>query len=177
MPQDTSQRPSQATLAGWLIIGGSIVLVLTAWERISSLHTLEVQEELQRVLSEPPVSGTGLTVSSLSTTVRVLCMVAAGAATASTILGFQALKRSTTARIVLTGLAPLVLVGGFATASFFAPMVVAGIAMLWLQPTRDWFAGRPWVQKAPAGKAGPGAERGGERGADRGAGERRPDPF
>ncbi len=25
-------------------------------------------------------------------------------------------------------------------------MVMVGIVMLWLQPTRDWYAGRPWVQ-------------------------------
>ncbi|WP_206056754.1 hypothetical protein [Nocardioides sp. GY 10113] len=149
MPQEPSPRPSQATLAGWLIIGGSVVLVLMAWQRVSTLHTLEFQEQLQQVLSEPPVSGTGLSVSTLSTIVRVLSMVAAGAATASTILGFQALKRSTAARVALTCLAPLVLVGGFAIAGFFAPMVVAGIAMLWLQPTRDWFAGRAAAPRPP----------------------------
>ncbi|UMG94608.1 hypothetical protein [Nocardioides sp. TF02-7] len=146
-------RPGQTTFAAWMIIGGSVILVITAWQRISGLHTLEVQDELQRVLSEPPVSGTGLTLESLKTTIRILCMVAAGAATASAILGFQALRRSTSARLALTLLAPLVLVGGFATAGFFAPLVVVGVVMLWLQPTRDWFAGRPW--RSPAGATRP----------------------
>ncbi len=143
-------RPGQATFAAWLIIGGSAILVITAWQRISTLHTLEVQEELQRVLSDPPFSGSGLGVSGLKTTIRVLCMVAAASATASTILGVQALRRSTSARLALTWLAPLVLIGGFATAGVFAPIVVAGVIMLWLRPTRDWFAGRPWA----AAKAG-----------------------
>ncbi|KAA1427588.1 hypothetical protein [Nocardioides antri] len=138
-------RPGQATFAAWLIIGGSVILVLTAWQRISTLHTLEAQEELQRVLSEPPLSGTGVGLEGLKTTIRVLCMVAAAAATASAILGVQALQKSTSARLALTLLAPLVLVGGFATRGFFAPLVVAGVAMLWLRPTRDWFAGRPWL--------------------------------
>lgn len=142
---EKAPRPGQATFAAWLIIGGSVILVLTAWQRISSLHTLEVQEELQRVLSEPPVSGTGLGLESLQTIIRILCMVAAGAATASAILGVHALKGSTSARLALTLLAPLILVGGFATAGFFAPLVVAGVVMLWLRPTRDWFAGRPWL--------------------------------
>lgn len=159
-----SPRPGQTTLAGWLIIGGSIVLVLTAWQRISTLHTLEVQEELRRVVSEPGLDGLGMSVSTLSEIVRILCMVAAGAATASAILGFHALRRSTSARLALTLLAPLIAVGGFATAGFFAPMVVAGVVMLWLRPTRDWFAGRPWVSQRP------------ERGAPA-ARERRPDPF
>ena len=68
-----------------------------------------------RVLSEPPLSGTGLGLNGLKTTIRVLCMIAAAAATASTILGVQALRRSTSARLALTLLAPLVLIAGFAT--------------------------------------------------------------
>lgn len=160
----TTPRPGQTTLAGWLIIGGSIVLVLTAWHRISTLHTLEVQEELRRVLSEPGLDGLGMSVSTLSEIVRVLCMVAAGAATASAILGFHALRRSTSARLALTLLAPLIAVGGFATAGFFAPMVVAGVVMLWLRPTRDWFAGRPWAPQR--------LDRGGDP-----TPARRPDPF
>ncbi|NYJ03035.1 putative integral membrane protein [Nocardioides thalensis] len=161
----SSPRPGQTTLAGWLIIGGSVVLVLTAWQRISTLHTLEVQEELQRVLSEPGLDGLGMSVSTLSEVIRVLCMVAAGAATASAILGFHALRRSTSARLALTLLAPLIAVGGFATAGFFAPMVVAGVVMLWLRPTRDWFAGRPWTPQRP------------ERGGSTPTREERPDPF
>ena len=80
MSQD-APRPGQATFAAWLIIGGSVILVVTAWQRISSLHTLEVQEELRRVLSEPPLSSTGLGFEGLKTTIRVMCMVAAAAAT------------------------------------------------------------------------------------------------
>ncbi|MDZ5619899.1 hypothetical protein SFC88_03625 [Nocardioides sp. HM23] len=156
---DKAPRPGQATFAAWLIIGGSVILVVTAWQRISNLHTLEVQEELRRLLNEPPLSGTGLGLEGLKTTIRVMCMVAAAAATASTILGVHALRRSTSARLALTLLAPLVLIGGFATAGFFAPLVVAGICMLWLRPTRDWFAGRPWVSATSA------------------VAQRRPDPF
>lgn len=153
-------RPGQATFAAWLIIGGSVILVLAAWQRISSLHTLEVQEELQQVLSEPMFSGTGIGIEGLKTTIRVLCMAAAAAATASAILGAQALRRSTSARLALTLLAPVLLIGGFATSGVVAPIVVSGVVMLWLRPTRDWFAGRPWH---PAATAEPAA--------------RRPDPF
>ncbi|GAA1504913.1 hypothetical protein [Nocardioides humi] len=140
-------RPGQATLAGALIVGGSVFVVLAAWQRISSLHTLEVQEELQRVLTEPMTANLGLSVDGLATAIRILCLVGAGAATASAILGIQVFKRSAGARVALTVLAPLLFVGGLATAGFLAPMVLAGIALLWLQPTRDWYAGRPWIQR------------------------------
>lgn len=147
---EQAPRPGQATLAGWLIIGGSVVLVLTAWERISGLGSTETQEELRRTLGQPPFDGMGLSVSSLQTTVKVLCMVAAGAATASAILGVEVLRRSRQARLALSVLAPLVLVGGFATAGLFGPIVVVGVAMLWLQPTRNWFAGLPLPEARPA---------------------------
>lgn len=139
-------RPGHATLAGGVIIGSSIILVLSAWQRISTLHTLEVREAFQRTLDQPLWSETGLTVDGMATAIRVLCLVGAGAAAASTVLGVQVFKRSSSARIVLTALSPLLLIGGIATDGFLAPMVVAGIAMLWLQPTRDWYAGRPWLQ-------------------------------
>lgn len=145
MSDKQQPRPGQATLAGVLIIGGSIVVVLSAWQRIASLHTIEVQEELQRMLAGQS-GDMGMTVDGLATTIRVLCLVGAGAAAAATILGFQVFQRSMSARIALTVLSPLLLVGGLATASFLAPMVLAGIALLWLQPTRDWYAGRPWAQ-------------------------------
>ncbi|WP_156391701.1 MULTISPECIES: hypothetical protein [unclassified Nocardioides] len=146
-------RPGHATLAGSLIIGGSIIVVLSAWERISTLHTLEAQEELQRVLADPPMSGLGLTADSLASLIQVLCLIGAGSAAAAAILGFQVFKRSTSARLALTLLAPLLLVGGMATAGFLAPMVVFGIVLLWLRPTRDWYAGRPWVQAYEARRA------------------------
>ncbi|WP_408896992.1 hypothetical protein ACJ5H2_18960 [Nocardioides sp. R1-1] len=140
-------RPGQATLAGALIVGGSVFVVLAAWQRISTLHTLEAQEELGRILGDGMTSELGLSVDGLATMIRVLCLVGAGAATASAILGIQVFKRSASARVALTALAPLLFVGGLATAGFLAPMVIAGIALLWLQPTRDWYAGRPWVQR------------------------------
>lgn len=146
-------RPGHATLAGSLIIGGSIIVVLSAWERISTLHTLEAQEKLARTLSAPPMSGLGLTVDSYTSLLQVLCVIGAGAATAAAILGVQVFKRSTSARLALTLLAPLLLVGGMATAGFLAPTVVFGIVLLWLRPTRDWYAGRPWAQAYEARRA------------------------
>lgn len=140
-------RPGQATLAGALIIGGSIILVLAAWQRIATLRTLEVQESLEKVVRDPMFSELGWTADDLSLLVRVLCIIGAAAATAAAILGFQVYKRSTSARLALTGLSPLLFVGGLVSDGFLTPMVLVGIALLWLQPTRDWYAGRPWVKR------------------------------
>lgn len=160
MSQDAKgTRPAQATFAGWLIMGGSIVVVIAAWERIAGLTSLETRESLQSVLAEPPFSNTGMSLDDLTTLVRIGSMVAAGAATATAILAFHALQRSTSARLALGILAPVVLVGGFATAGIFAPMVVAGIVMLWLSPSREWFAGRRWRHPAAPSEPNPAQQR------------------
>lgn len=143
-------RPPQATLAGVLIIGGSVVLILSAWQRISTLHTLEVQQGLERWLS---TNNLDMSVDSLVGVLRVLCLVGAGAAAAAGILGFQVFQRSPSARIVLSVLAPLMLLAALATEVVIAIMAVFGIALLWAQPTRDWYAGRPWVQRYDARRA------------------------
>lgn len=139
-------RPGHATLAGSIIVGCSVVVVLSAWERISTLRTIESQEAFQRTLADPPMSGLGLSIDGYTDLLQTLCVIGAAAATAAAILGVQVFKRSTSARLALTGLSPVLLVGGLAAGDFFGPMVVTGIVLLWLQPTRDWYAGRPWAQ-------------------------------
>lgn len=139
-------RPGHATLAGSIIVGCSVIVVLSAWERISTLRTIESQEALQRTLADPPMSGLGLSLDGYTDLLQTLCVIGAAAATAAAILGVQVFKRSPSARVVLTALTPFLLVGGLATDAFFGPMVVAGIVLLWLQPTRDWYAGRPWAK-------------------------------
>ena len=40
----TPQRPRQVTLAGWMIVVGSAVVVFSAFERVSGLRSIESQE-------------------------------------------------------------------------------------------------------------------------------------
>lgn len=173
MSQDAkTNRPGQTSFAGWLIMGGAVVVVITAWQRISGLTSMETREGLQAALGEPPFAGTGMDLADLTLLVRIGSMAAAAAATAAAILGFHALRRSTSARLALTILAPVILVGGFATAGFFAPLVVAGIVMLWLTPSREWFAHQPWEHKVGPRAARRPSDSAGER-VDPGL----PDPF
>ncbi|QYJ02908.1 hypothetical protein KUV85_11235 [Nocardioides panacisoli] len=174
MSQDAkATRPGQATFAGWLILGGSVIVVITAWQRISGLTSMETRENLQSLLTEPPLAGTGMELGDLTMLVRIGCMAAAAAATAAAILGFHALRRSTSARLALSFLAPVLLVGGFATAGFFAPIVVAGIVMLWLTPSREWFAGQPWRHKVTPPQRTPTGSTPNQQRVDPGL----PDPF
>jgi len=129
------------TLAAWLIMGGSVVVVLTVFERVAGLHSLETRQSVQKFLSEPPGADLGVGVTEVLAILRVLCMVAAGCATAAAILGYQVLQRRRSARLALTVLALPLFVTGVASGGFMSSLVAAMSVMLWFQPARDWFDG------------------------------------
>lgn len=143
----TSHRPRQVTFAAGLIMTGSVLVVLTAWERISGLHTLETQDAVEKFLSTPPGDSLGLGVEGVLGILRVTGMIAAACATATAILGFQVLQRSRSARVGLSILALPVFVTGLLTGGLMSSMVAAASVMLWLPPARDWFNGREGMKR------------------------------
>lgn len=152
-PPPAPSRPRQVTLAAWLIMGGSVLVVVAAFQRVSGLHSLETRQAVERFLAGPPGSDLGITTTSVLDTLRVVSMVAAGCATAAAILGYHVLRRSRSARVALSVLAVPLFVTGLATGGFLASIVAAASAMLWLQPSRDWFAGRDARPAQPPGDA------------------------
>lgn len=134
-------RPRQVTLAAWLIMVGSVFVVLSVFERISALQTLETQQSVEQFLSEPPGDGLGLGVQGVIDLIRTFAMVAGGFATAAAILGYHVLRRSRGARLALTILALPLFVTGLVAGGFVSSVVVAAAVMLWFQPARDWFNG------------------------------------
>lgn len=134
-------RPRQVTMAAWLIMGGSVLVVVMVFERVAGLHSLETRQSVQKFLAEPPGDDLGIGVTGVLDLLRVLCMVAAGCATAAAILGYQVLRRSRSARLALTVLAVPLFVTGLVTGGFTSSVVAASAVMLWFQPARDWFNG------------------------------------
>ncbi|NYD40311.1 hypothetical protein [Nocardioides panaciterrulae] len=148
-PPAAPARPRQVTLAATLIMGGSVLLVLTAFERMNGLHSLETQQAVRDFVGGPPGSDLGISAAGVLDALRVVCLVAAGCATAAAILGFEVLRRNRAARVVLTVLAAPLFLSGLVTGGFLSSVVAAASVMLWLQPSRDWFRGIP-TAAAPA---------------------------
>jgi hypothetical protein len=148
------QRPRQVTLAGWMIMLGSAVVVFSAFERVSGLRSIESQEAVADFLSEPPADELGLSVDQVLDLIQVFNLVAAACATAAAILGFYVLKQSKGARLALSVLALPLLISGLATGGIVSSLVAVAAVMLWVQPARNWFEGRP----PPAPVAPPVAE-------------------
>jgi hypothetical protein len=135
-------RPPQVTLAGWLVVGGSVIVVLMAFSQVGDLRSLQTRESIEEYLSRPPGDALGLSVSTVQTLLRVALMVGAATATATAILGWHALQRNRAARVALTVLAVPLFLSGMAGGGFASAVVSAAIVMLWFQPARDWFDGR-----------------------------------
>ena len=141
MTETKLERPRQVTMAAWMIMGGSVLLVGAVFERVSTLHRLETQDAVRQFLAEPPANGFGLDLEGALTILRTMSMVTAGCAAAAAILGYHVLKRNRGARIGLTVLAVPLFIAGFVIGGFLSSLVAVSAVMLWLAPARDWFDG------------------------------------
>ncbi|HEU4811166.1 MAG TPA: hypothetical protein VFT00_03400 [Nocardioides sp.] len=134
-------RPRQVTLAAWLIMLGSAFVVLTVFERVTGLHSLESQEAVSKFLSEPPGSDLGLGMQSVLDILHAVALAAGACAAAAAVLGFYVLQGSRGARLGLALLALPLFLSGLVAGGFMSSVVVASSVMLWFQPARDWFNG------------------------------------
>jgi hypothetical protein len=153
--QPTTTRPPQVTLASSIVIFASFIVLLTAWERVSTLGSLETQEAIRDFLGEAPFSSLGLDVTSATQALRISCLVAAAAACATAILGWYVRKPDRGARLGLTLFAVPVFVTGLPAGGLAGSFVAAGAAMMWMMPAREWFATGRWTPPAPATKTEP----------------------
>jgi hypothetical protein len=126
-----------------MVIAGSLLLLASVYERLTTLRSLESRTSIQQFLSRPPGSDLGLGLESVLDLIRVVAMAGGALAVAAAILGFHVLKRNRGARVGLAVLAVPLFLAGTATGGFLAALVAASIAMLWLPPAREWFTGRP----------------------------------
>ena len=129
-------------MAGWVTILGSAAVVLTVFDLIANLRSLDTRERVQKALSEPPLDGMGIDLQQVLSVMHVLALVAAGCATAAAILGWHVLRRNKQARLWLTVLAGPLFLAGLVTGGFMSSMVAVAVVMLWTRQARDWFDGR-----------------------------------
>ncbi|WP_148612070.1 hypothetical protein [Nocardioides rubriscoriae] len=140
MSDTTQPRPPQATFCGGTLVVGSALVILLAFSRMSSLGTIEAQEQAQ-LFADSVGKGVGLDADEWQSVLRVLCMVAAGLAVVTGYLGWRVLQRDRTARLALSVLAPVGLVAGIAVADFVPAIMAVAVLLLWRPPTRQWLDG------------------------------------
>ena len=130
------------TLAAWMIIVGSLLVVVSVVEVITGLRTLDTREGVESFLADAPRE-LGLDVERVLQILRVTALVTAGCASAAAVLGWHVLQRNRGARVGLTVLAVPLFLSGLITGGFMSSLVAAASLLLWLQPARNWFNGKP----------------------------------
>jgi hypothetical protein len=146
-------RPPQVTAAGWLLVAGSVVVVLMAFSEVAVLRSMDTRETVAERVSGSSWEGLGL--QGGLTALRITLMVSAACAATTAVLGWQVLQRSRGARVAASVVAVPLFVSGLVVGELLGGLqltavVVAPVVMLWLQPARDWFDGVASAPPAPA---------------------------
>jgi MFS family permease len=154
MTATSHPRPSQVTLACWFVIVASVFLVVSVFDTMGTLHSVDMRERLTTALSGPTTKNLGVSVTQALAIMRVGLLVAGATGAAAAVLGGYALQRNRGARVALAIVAvPIVLSAPF-SGGFLAAVIGASTAMLWTPAARDWFAGRE-PRPAPARREAP----------------------
>lgn len=131
-------------------MGASVGVVITVAEQLANLHSLDTREQVTKFLSTPAGDQLGLDVPGVLLGWRITLMVVAGLATVAAVLGYHALQRSQRARAGLAVVAVPIFLGGLVTGGFLTSVVAGATLLLWLGPSRDYFAGVTPRQPAAA---------------------------
>ncbi len=162
----TTARPRQTTMAGAMVMLGAVFVVLSVYDTVSRLRSQETRESIESFLADAPGRDLGLSVESMIQFLQAIGSVAALCAVAAVALGWQVLQRSRGARVALSVVAVPLFLTGLVAGGFASALVAAATAVLWLSPSREWFAGLPIPEK---GKGTPTRMQAWERPADQGA--------
>ena len=130
-------------MAGVMVMLAAVFVVLSVADTVSRLRSIETRESIERFLTEAPTGDLGLSVESMIQTLHWVAMVAALCSVAAVALGWQVLQGSRQARTILSVLAFPIFFTGLVAGGFMSSLVAVAAGMLWLSPSREWFAGKP----------------------------------
>lgn len=140
--QAQGPRPRQVTVAGWVALVGSTILLLSVFDSVSEVRSIETRESIEAFLSRPPGEGLGLTVERGVEILRALMLFSAAAYAAAVVLAIFVLQRHRGARIGFTVAAVAIMATAPITGGFLPALVAFAAIALWTGPSRDWFSGR-----------------------------------
>lgn len=136
-----------------MVMLAAVFVVLSVADTVSRLRSIETRESIEAFLADAPGGDLGLTVESMIQVLHAVAIVAALCSVAAVALGWQALQGSRRARAVLSVLALPIFVTGLVAGGFMSSLVAVAAGMLWLSPSREWFAGKPIPEPVKPGQA------------------------
>ena len=128
-------------MAGWMAAVGSAFLILSLFELMSNVRSIEIREAIEEFLASPLGAGMGLDVDGTTELLRGLALLTGAAAAAAMVLAIFVLQRNNAARLGFTIVAVPIALTAPLSGGFLALMIVFAATMLWTKPARDWFSG------------------------------------
>ncbi|MFS3127265.1 hypothetical protein ACLM5J_02560 [Nocardioides sp. Bht2] len=135
-------RPVQVTFSGWVILLGSVFALVSVYETVAGLRSIDTREGIVKALDEPPLNGMGLNLQEVLDFMHGTALVAGACAAAMAILGGYVLRRNRGARLGVTILAVPMFLSGMVAGGFATSVVAIAAGLLWTAPARDWFDGK-----------------------------------
>jgi len=120
---------------------GSALLVLTLFDSIANVRSIEVRESVEKFLATPPGDGLGLTVPGAVEILRSLMLFTGAFAAAAMVLAIYVFQRNKSARIGFTVSAVVIMLTAPVSGSFLPVMIAFAAMMMWSKPAREWFSG------------------------------------
>ena len=142
-------RPRQVTMAAGVGLVSSVLLVLSLFDALTRIRSVEMRTSIAEFLAEPPGNGLGLTPGGVVEVLRGLVFLNGALAATAAVLAVYVFQRHHGARIGFSIAAGLLLLTSPVTGGALAILVAFAATLLWGRPARDWFAGRE-PQPAPA---------------------------
>lgn len=155
-----NERPRKVTYAGWMAAVACALVVLSLFDSMARLRSVETQQAVRDALARG--GWTGVDVDQVLSVMHALVLLSGALAAAGAVLAVFTLQRHRGARVGLTVVAVLLVLSSWATAGLMPLLVVVAVVMLWSRESRSWFDGRQAAPQAsgpptvgPAGEAGP----------------------
>ena len=148
MSETTSlPRPREVTTAAVLGLAGCVLLVISLFDAMATLRSIEMREAIEQFLTDPLGRGMGIDAAWVTSALHGLVLVNGALAAVAGVLAVFVLQRHQGARIGFSVAAALLLFTAPLSGGLVAIAVAFAATLLWGRPARDWFAGR---QPAPA---------------------------
>jgi hypothetical protein len=156
--QKVPARPRQVTTAGVLGVVGSVLLVLSLFDAVQRVHSVEMRSAVEEFLAEPPGNGLGVSAGWVLDVLHGMVLLNGALAAVAAVLAVYVIQRHHAARIGFSVAAALLLLTAPVSGGVMAMLVAFAATMLWGQPARDWFAGREPAPAAASASRQPGGE-------------------
>lgn len=136
-------RPPQVTFGAGTVIAAAAIHVLSSFDAMSGLRTVDSKDRAQEIIKSAGSSGFDLTQAEVLDLMHTGVLISGAAAAAAVVMGIYALRGHRAAPPMLAVLSALVVLGSLLTDPLMGMVLAAGTVVLWSGPARDWFAGRP----------------------------------